>query len=355
MWEVVEERRAQIMRALSEGADSAVQWAEIEQAASRLKSGGLVAFPTETVYGLGACAWNAEAIRQVFVCKGRPADNPLIVHLSHPSEISSFALEIPASAVRLIHAFWPGPLTLILPKKPEVLDLLTGGLDSVALRMPAHPVALALIEASGPLVAPSANRSGRPSPTHPAHVRHDLGPDVMVIGDAPCTYGLESTVLDLTTTPAILCRPGHLGAQELSAVLGEPVVSMTSALDGHAPRSPGMKYTHYSPNAEVRWAKPSIHPPSRTLWLVHSSVATVASKDIVATVASKDIVATVASEDIAVVDYAGDFVQMARELYDRFRQADLEGRPCVWIEPLPPPPHDGVIAALFNRITKAIG
>ncbi|MCB9639946.1 MAG: threonylcarbamoyl-AMP synthase [Myxococcales bacterium] len=310
---------------------------EIKQAAARIQQGDVVAFETETVYGLGASAWDADAIRKVFALKGRPADNPLIVHVSHPDEISQFAADIPERAVLLINHFWPGPLTVILPKKPAVLDILTGGLDTVALRMPAHPLALAFLEESGPLVAPSANRSGRPSPTTREHVLEDLGPEVMVLGRGACSYGLESTVLDLSASSPILCRPGHLSMEDFSTVLGEPILSMTHAKDGQAPRSPGMKYTHYSPDATVSWASSDVTPPPRSLWLVHSDIP------------------TKIAEGVEVIDYAGDFRKMARELYDRFRQADHEARPVVLIEPLPSGPRDGVLAALANRINKAVG
>ena len=236
MWEQVEARRSALLDGFfaemkAESTHEATLREEIKQAAARIQQGDVVAFETETVYGLGASAWDADAIRKVFASKGRPADNPLIVHVSHPNEISQFAADIPERAVLLINHFWPGPLTVILPKKPAVLDILTGGLDTVALRMPAHPLALAFLEESGPLVAPSANRSGRPSPTTREHVLEDLGPEVMVLGRGACSYGLESTVLDLSTSSPILCRPGHLSMEDFSTVLGEPIRIVTAAFD----------------------------------------------------------------------------------------------------------------------------
>lgn len=342
MWEQVEARRKALLEEFFSALEddptkSLALRKEISLAAQRIQEGGVVAFETETVYGLGASAWNADAIRQVFLRKGRPADNPLIVHVSHPHEIDAFASEVPDAAVRLIEAFWPGPLTLILPKRPEVLDILTGGLDTVALRMPAHPLALAFLEAAGPLVAPSANRSGRPSPTTRSHVIEDLGEEVMILGNSSCLHGLESTVLDLSSTPPVLCRPGHQKVDALSHLLGMPILEMTHAQEGQAPRSPGMKYTHYSPQATVGWTSSVVEPPARALWLMHTHRP------------------SHLLEGAEVIHYDGDFAKMGRELYDRFRQADHEHRPAVLIEPLPPPPLDGVLAALANRISKAIG
>ena len=322
---------------------------EIEGLAAILRGGGVVAFPTETVYGLGASAWQAEAIAQIYARKGRPSDNPLIVHISQLSQLDEFASEIPLGAWLLIEAYWPGALTLILPKRAEVLDRLTGGLPSVALRMPAHPLALALIDAAGALVAPSANRSGRPSPTLPEHVLQDLGSDLPILRGGACALGLESTVLDLSQGEALLCRPGHLSVGALEGVLGASISPLPAPTANQAPRSPGMKYTHYAPQAAVSWWDGEAIPPTeRVFLLLHRADPLLHRAD-----------PPTVSEDSRIVDFQSDLPRLARELYDRFRQADLEGFSRILIERIPPHREDislqGITDALHDRIKKAIG
>jgi L-threonylcarbamoyladenylate synthase len=221
----------------------------IERAAALVAAGHLVAFPTETVYGLGAAARNEDAIRAVFRAKGRPADNPLIVHGADRVALEEFAV-FDERARAVADALWPGPLTLVLPVRTGVSPLVTAGLPTVAVRVPDHPLALALLRATGPLVAPSANRSGRPSPTTAAHVRSDLGVEVALILDGgACRVGIESTVLDLTgPTPTIL-RPGIIDATVLQPLVGP--LMFVGAADAEVPRSPGMKYRHYAPSIPV--------------------------------------------------------------------------------------------------------
>jgi L-threonylcarbamoyladenylate synthase len=221
----------------------------IGEATRLLRAGEVVAFPTETVYGLGADAFNAAAVGRVFEAKGRPADNPLIVHVATPEDLERCAA-INDRARLLMTQLMPGPLTLVLPARSAIPSIVRAGLPTVAVRMPDHPVALALIRVAGPLVAPSANTSGRPSPTTAQHVLDDLdGRIAAVLDGGPCHFGLESTVLDVTgEVPAIL-REGSLPAESIAAVLGEPVVSRTSAVG--APRAPGMKYRHYAPRVPV--------------------------------------------------------------------------------------------------------
>jgi L-threonylcarbamoyladenylate synthase len=315
---------------------------EIEGLAGILRGGGVVAFPTETVYGLGASAWQSDAIGEIYRRKGRPSDNPLIVHISRLSQLDEFASEIPLGAWLLIEAYWPGALTLILPKRAEVLDRLTGGLPSVALRMPAHPLALALIDAAGALVAPSANRSGRPSPTLPEHVLQDLGSDLPILRGGACALGLESTVLDLSQGEALLCRPGHLSVGALEGVLGASISPLPAPAADQAPRSPGMKYTHYAPQAAVSWWDGGAIPSDERIFLlVHRAEP------------------PRVSEESRIVEFQGDLPRLARELYDRFRQADLEGFSRILIERLPPHHGDlllqGITYALRDRINKAIG
>ncbi len=237
---------------------------KIDQAAEILAGGGLVAFPTETVYGLGANAMDAKAVARIYEAKGRPGDNPLIVHIARASNIGELTPMLSPKIIRLIDNFWPGPLTIVLPKKPDVPDITTGGLDTVAIRMPDDPVALELISRAGcPIAAPSANISGRPSPTKGEHVVADLEGkiDAILIGN-DCRVGIESTVLDMTGDVPTILRPGIITAESIEAAIGEKV-AMDPALnrrkepaagDGEedfAPKAPGMKYTHYAPKADM--------------------------------------------------------------------------------------------------------
>jgi L-threonylcarbamoyladenylate synthase len=222
----------------------------IARAAALLKAGEVVAFPTETVYGLGADAMSAAAIARVFAAKGRPADNPLIVHVGSVEGLRRCG-RLDRRAEALAAAFMPGPLTLVVPADESIPSIARAGLPTVALRIPAHPVAAALIESAGPLVAPSANLSGRPSPTTADHVYHDLnGRIAAVLDGGPCSVGIESTVVDLSGARAVILRPGVIAADAIERVLGEPLAALTPA--GEAPRSPGMKYRHYAPSARVR-------------------------------------------------------------------------------------------------------
>lgn len=216
-----------------------------------LREGKLVAFPTETVYGLGANALNEEAVARIFAAKGRPTTSPIIVHVSGTGMARSVVAEWPEVAERLTQKFWPGPLTLVLKKQPAVPTLVTAGLDTVGVRMPAHPVALALIEAAGlPIAAPSANRFTQLSPTTAAHVRQSLGDRVNYILDGgPCTVGIESTVLSLADGRAMLLRPGGISRQQIESVIG-PIAQISSS-QGTADPSPGMHPRHYSPRTKL--------------------------------------------------------------------------------------------------------
>ncbi len=224
---------------------------EVMRAADLLRAGDLVAFPTETVYGLGADASNPQAVARIFAAKGRPADHPLIVHLPDASHLVRWAVDIPPAAHRLATAFWPGPLTLILKRQASVLDAVTGGQDTVGLRVPNHPLALQLLrEFDSGVAAPSANRFGRISPTTAEHVRAELDDTVALILDGgPCAVGIESTILDLSQATARILRPGMLNAKSLAAVLGySPEFGGTQ----NAPRVSGSLETHYAPQTPLR-------------------------------------------------------------------------------------------------------
>ncbi|MEX1062357.1 MAG: L-threonylcarbamoyladenylate synthase [Balneolaceae bacterium] len=306
----------------------------IEEASELLRRGEVVAFPTETVYGLGADAWNPEAIKKIFAIKGRPGDNPLIIHLSGKSQVHNFTPRIPEAAQKLMDACWPGPLTLVFEKKPEVFDIITGGLPTVALRVPDHPAALDLIRRTGPLAAPSANRSGRPSPTRSAHVRREFGATFPVVEGGLSDVGLESTVLDVSRPPFTVLRPGKYTFRQLESIAGVRVIAEKQT-PAEESRSPGVKYTHYRPSANVTWYNPSRHPDKQqTLLISHTGRPGGFRHHI---------------------HVDGDFEQLARQLYDLFRMADLQELSDISVEPLPPEHAHPLIAALQNRIEKAIG
>ena len=228
----------------------AVSVREIERAVVILRGGGLVAFPTETVYGLGADALNPAAVKKIFAAKGRPESHPVIVHLADASQLARWARGIPKAALRLADVFWPGPLTLILRRAEKVPDAVTGGQDTVGLRVPAHPVAHTLLQAFGSgIAAPSANRFGRLSPTTADHVRGELGERVdMILDGGPCALGLESTIVDLSGSHPALLRPGKISVSELKKVLKTPLV-----LPGPtSPRAPGTMTVHYAPLTPLR-------------------------------------------------------------------------------------------------------
>ncbi|HEU4641886.1 MAG TPA: L-threonylcarbamoyladenylate synthase [Gemmatimonadaceae bacterium] len=225
----------------------------IARAASVLRAGGLVAFPTETVYGLGANALDADAVRRIYQAKGRPGYNPLIAHVADEEGARRLASRWPPLAARLAEAFWPGPLTLVVPRRPEVPDVVTAGLDTVAVRAPSHPVARALITAAGvPVAAPSANRFTELSPTLARHVERSLGGRVdLIVDGGPTTVGIESTVVDVSGDAPLLLRPGGISAEELEPLTG-PLAAMGPIAGSEARPSPGMIERHYAPRAELR-------------------------------------------------------------------------------------------------------
>jgi L-threonylcarbamoyladenylate synthase len=222
---------------------------EIEAAVLALRDGELVAFPTETVYGLGANAQNPAAVQKIFEVKGRPPQHPVIVHLDSPRFLHRWVRDVPAAATRLADAFWPGPLTMVMPRAPSVHDVITGGQDTIAVRVPAHPMAQQLLTAfGGGIAAPSANRFGRLSPTRAEHVREELGDAVRVMLDGgECQIGLESTIVSFEGDTVRLLRPGSIGAKQIRELVGELLVGS----DGDAPRVPGSTPTHYAPSTPM--------------------------------------------------------------------------------------------------------
>lgn len=299
-----------------------------------LKNGEVVAFPTETVYGLGADAWNPDAVKKVFETKGRPADNPLIVHISDLKMVGDFAAEVSEDAKKLMENFWPGPLTLIFRKKPEVLDIISAGLDTVALRWPQHPLSQQLIAQAGPLVAPSANSSGKPSPTKAEHVQEDFGDNFPVIDAGKTDIGLESTVLDISAEPYRIYRPGAVSTEEIQKIIGKKIEVSSKASKDTAAKSPGTKYSHYTPEASVKWLAGNPKKGKEKLYLLHSLESEEAGKNI--------------------THYHQDYQQMAHELYDRFRQADHQNITSIFIEPFSKEQlQKPLVQALQNRICKA--
>lgn len=311
-----------------------------------LHRGGLVVIPTETVYGLAANALDPQAVLGIYAAKNRPADNPLIVHVSSVDMAKEYAAEWPRAAQKLADAFWPGPLTMILPKRENIPPEVTCGGSSVAIRFPSHPVARAVIEESGlPLAAPSANRSGSPSPTCADHVVHDLNGLVdLIIDGGHCACGVESTVVTLCTNPPRLLRPGFVTVEELRDVLGEVEVdpAVFHALkDGQPVASPGMKYRHYAPRAR--------------LTLLDGSLADCAAYAAEhagehPTVLCFEGEETAFSVDTIVYGKEGDAASQAARLFDALRALDERG---VKIAYARCPARDGVGMAVWNRVLRA--
>jgi L-threonylcarbamoyladenylate synthase len=301
----------------------------IAAAARCLKSGGLVAFPTETVYGLGADAGNGEAIARLYAAKGRPAFNPLIAHVASLAAARKLA-RFSADAEKLAAKFWPGPLTLVLPKRPggAVADLALAGLDSVALRVPAHPLAQALLAAfQGPIVAPSANRSGHVSPTSAAHVLADLrGRIDMVIDGGPCAVGVESTIVGCLGEPTLL-RPGGVARAEIERVLGHPLA--VAASDDDAPLAPGMLSSHYAPKAKLRLDAEAPQPGEALLAFGPHAPASVMTLNL---------------------SPRGDLIEAATNLFSHLRALDASGAARVAVMKVP---HEGLGEAINDRLARA--
>jgi L-threonylcarbamoyladenylate synthase len=312
----------------------------IERAVAALRAGELVAFPTETVYGLGADAENAAAVRRIFEVKGRPADHPLIVHLSGADRLSDWAAEIPESAWRLAERFWPGPLTLILSRSRRVNDVVTGGLDTVGLRVPNHAIALNLLRLfGGGVAAPSANRFGRVSPTTADHVQEDLGSDVAVILDGgACSVGLESTIVDLSSSEPSILRPGGVTAEQLEAVLGHRV----SLRSGGPVRSPGQHALHYSPRARVAIVDEACLAERASAEQSRGARTVVLCCDC-------RVPQPAGFERLPLPDSLGD---LAQSLYATLREVDRRGFDLALVVL---PPEAGLGAAIADRLRRAAG
>jgi len=310
----------------------------IARAADRLRAGELVAFPTETVYGLGADASRPDAVRRIFAAKGRPADHPVIVHLHDTTRIADWARAMPVGAERLAAAFWPGPLTLILPRAARVADVVTGGQDSVGLRVPSHPVARALLAVfGGGIAAPSANRFGRISPTTARHVADDLGDAVATILDGgACDVGIESTIVSFAGDAPVLLRPGAIGILDLSRVLGRA----PRAPDAAAPRASGTLATHYAPRTPATLVATDA---------LYAEIGQLLDRD--------EEIAVLARSVARPADFAGAWIKApdaaspyAHDLYANLRALDAANADAILIEAVP---DDVAWLAVRDRLSRA--
>ncbi|MEM3730665.1 MAG: L-threonylcarbamoyladenylate synthase [Candidatus Bathyarchaeia archaeon] len=329
---------------------------KIRIAADFIKKGGLVAFPTETVYGLGADALNPKAVLALFEAKRRPLDNPPIVHVGNPQEVYKLAKEVPAKAKVLMEKFWPGPLTLIFKRSKIVPDVTVSGLDTIAIRMPRHNVALALLRESGcPISAPSANLAGKPSPTTAEHVLEDLDGRIDVVLDAgPTHIGVESTVLDLTADPPQVLRPGGTPYEDLMQVLGvvrlHPATIAEKEVSVEKARSPGLKHKHYAPNADlivVEGEMPAIIRKVKEL--VDSYIAGGAKVGVLAT---DETVNQYSRGVVKSLGNRSDLALAAKNLFRLLREFDKEGVNIIIAEGIP---LEGLGLAVMNRLRKASG
>ncbi len=323
----------------------------IQEAAQIIRRGGLVAFPTETVYGLGASAFSGSAVERIFRAKGRPGDNPLIVHIAEEKDLKELAAQRPPLVSLLVEKFWPGPLTLVLPRGPRVPPEVTAGLDTVAVRMPRHPVALALIRAAGlPIAAPSANRSGRPSPTTAEHVLEDLAGRIqMLLDGGPCPVGLESTVLDLTHEVPLLLRPGGVTLEQLQETLGEVhLLDPHSYKKGEAPPSPGLKYRHYAPRAPMYMVEGE---PSRVVKEIKKICRENHLKGRrVGLLVTEENRSQFRADAVEVLGLRRSPEEMAARLFDSLRRLDASGVDLILAETVE---ETGIGLALMNRLRKA--
>lgn len=334
--------------------ESHIDGALIQEAGAIIKAGGLVAFPTETVYGLGGDARNPLSSRKIYAAKGRPSDNPLIVHIADMEALPPIVEEIPESAWKLAERFWPGPLTMILKKSKRVPYETTGGLDTVAVRMPVNRIARELIRAAGGYVAaPSANRSGRPSPTVARYVSEDLAGRVEMIidgGDVP--IGLESTIVDLTSDKPVILRPGYITRQMLEEVLYEVDEDSTLMRDdsGQAPRAPGMKYRHYAPRGDltvIRGAEENV------VSYINARCEEQKKTDKrTGVIGTDETIGRYCADVCKSVGSRTDEEQIARELFRILREFDDENVEIIYAEAFE---DSGIGRAIMNRLLKAAG
>ena len=334
--------------------DNYIKDEELKEASAVIRSGGLVAFPTETVYGLGGDATNPEASRKIYAAKGRPSDNPLIVHIADFSQLRNIVAEVPQEAEKLAEAFWPGPLTMILRKNDVIPYETTGGLDTVAIRMPSHPVARAFLQDSGCMIAaPSANTSGRPSPTTAQHVWEDLHGKIEILLDGgPVGIGIESTIVDLSEERPMILRPGFITQEMLSAVLGDVGMDpgLASENSKQPPKAPGMRYRHYAPKADLTLVEGTMEEViSKINALTREAQAMGKSVGVLATEENKDCYV---ADHVIVIGQRQDEAEIARHLFDVLRQFDDLQVDLIYSESFV---AAGVGQAIMNSLLKAAG
>jgi len=328
----------------------------IRVAARIIKKGGTVAFPTETVYGLGADALNPEAVLEIFKAKERPPDNPIIVHISSMGDVKRLASDIHGKVTELTQRFWPGPLTIVLKASEAVPRVTTGGLDTVAIRMPSHKVALALISESGvPIAAPSANLAGKPSPTKVDHVIEDLAGRVNLILDGgPTNVGLESTVIDMTTDPPVILRPGGTTSEDLRKVLGNirlhPSVLARREIEIERALSPGMKYRHYAPKAEVILVEGEPDSIARKVKEIADEFARKGKR--VGILTFDESMSAYGQCVVKSLGSRGDLKTAARNVFSLLREFDGDGVDVIVSEGVS---EKGLGLAVMNRLRKASG
>lgn len=326
----------------------------INAAGQILKQGGLVAFPTETVYGLGANALDEEAARKTYAAKGRPSDNPLIVHIASLEDLYPITKKVPEKAVALAEKFWPGPLTMIFEKSELVPHGTTGGLETVAVRMPDNEVALALIRAGGGYVSgPSANKSGRPSPTMARHVLDDLeGRIDMILDGGPVHIGVESTIVDMTVEPPMILRPGAVTKEMLEETVGEVTVDHTilTADAKTPPKAPGMKYRHYAPRAEMTVVEGSLEKVVDKIGELAAARENEGHR--VGIIATQETMGRYDHENVKCIGTREDESTVAANLYAILREFDDDGTEYIYSEAFA---SDGIGSAVMNRLLKAAG
>lgn len=328
--------------------------AALRQAGEVIRGGGLVAFPTETVYGLGGDALNKESSRKIYAAKGRPSDNPLIVHICRFEDIREIVSQVPPEAEKIAAAFWPGSLTMILPKSGRLPYETTGGLDTVAVRFPSNKIAQKLIEYSGGYVAgPSANLSGKPSPTAAKYVAEDMcGRIEMIIDGGECEIGLESTIVDLTVSPPQILRPGYITKEMLDNLLGEVDTDVTilSADSGCAPKAPGMKYRHYAPKGELIIVEGA--PERVTAYINERTAADRSAGEKTGVIGTKELLEQYRADSVKCVGSRREEENIARSLYTILRQFDDEQVTKIYSESFN---AEGLGQAIMNRLLKAAG
>lgn len=333
---------------------SAAEEEALQQAGEVLRQGGLVAFPTETVYGLGGDALNKDSSRKIYAAKGRPSDNPLIVHINEFEDIYPIVAKVPEAAKKLADAFWPGPLTMILPKSDKVPYETTGGLSTVAVRMPSHPIARKLIAYGGGYVAaPSANASGKPSPTVAKYVEEDMAGKIEVIIDGGAVgIGLESTIIDLTVEPPQILRPGYITEEMFRQVVGDidTDVTILKSDSGQAPKAPGMKYRHYAPKGELTIV--CGEPGPVVEYINGQAAADKACGDKVGIIGTEEVLDAYRADVIKSVGSRNDEESIARHLYTILREFDDEGVTKIYSEGFS---VEGFGQAIMNRLLKAAG